>query len=243
MSRTGALAWLELWERAASSPPRGRRRELLTAAGSPGGRAPEQLEIGRANAQLLRLHTAMFGLRLACSTTCPACGEELELELDAEEILAQERVAPAEPAQLQVGKWDVSFRLPTEADVDAVQGERDVAVARDTLLQRCVITCRRGQEATSISLAPPEVAAGISARMEEYDPLAALDFGLQCGSCGHAWSSALEVDSFLWARLDAWVRRLLGEVHAIAKVYGWSEESIAAMSPWKRQIYLDLVDG
>lgn len=238
-----AVAWLELWERAVPGSPRRRRGELLASSGLPGGRPVEQLEIGRANAQLLHLYRAMFGSRLSCCTACPACGEALELELDTKDLLAQEPAQPAEPARLQVGEWEVSFRLPTEGDLDAIQDEADPAAARYTLLKRCVLGCRCGTEITSVSLAPPEVTARIGVQMEESDPLATLDVELRCGSCGHAWSSALEADVFLWARFDAWIHRLLSEIHTLAKVYGWSERAIAEMSPWKRQVYLDLVEG
>ena len=34
--------------------------------------------------------------------------------------------------------------------------------------------------------------------------------------------------------------RLLGHVHALARAYGWREADILAMSPARRQVYLDL---
>ncbi len=243
MIQAGATTWLALWERLVPSPPRQRRRELLAAAGGPGEPAPGQLEVGKANARLLRLHLAMFGPRLACRTACPSCGVALELDLDAPSLLAQAPTALVDPVRVQRGAWEVAFRLPTEGDLDALQGEGDPEVTKNVLLQRCVIECRHGSESRSIVQAPPEVAVEIGSRMEAGDPLAAIDFELRCDGCGSAWSSALEVDSFVWTRLDAWVRRLLQDVHSLARVYGWSEEAIAAMSPWKRQIYLDMVGG
>jgi hypothetical protein len=212
------------------------------AAGVPEGLSPELLMVGRANAQLLRLYVALFGSHLACATTCPRCGEALELEIDARELLAREPAPPALPVRFEVEGWDISFRPPTEGDVDAVMGERNAAVARDMLLQRCVNECRRGAERMTSSMVPAEVMASVSARMGELDPLATLDFDLGCGRCAHGWVSALEVDSLLWVQLDAWARRLLREVHTLAKAYSWSERDILTMSPWKRQLYLDLVD-
>jgi hypothetical protein len=237
-------AWLSLWERAAAGTPRRRRRELLATAGSPDGRPLDQLEVGRANARLLRLHMDMFGPLLACTTQCPACGEALEMDVDAGALLARGPAGPAEPARLRLGSWDLSFRPPTEGDLDAVAAARDPAAAKDLLLQRCVLECFREEEAAaSASLVPPEVVSEIGAEMEKRDPLAALELDLQCAGCGHAWSSPLEVDAFLWTRLDAWARRLLRDIHTLASRYGWSEESLTAMSQWRRQTYLDLVDG
>lgn len=241
MSFAGGIEWLQLWERAVPWAPHRRRRELLSSAGAQGGLSPAQLSVGRANALLLRLHVAMFGSRIDCSATCPACGEALELEVDAGELLGLEPPSLEGPAVFQDAEWEVSFRLPTELDVEAIRNERDPHVARNLLLQRCVSECRRGAESVNILLAPPEVIARLGARMEELDPLAVIDFELKCGACGHGRSSSLEVDSILWARVDAWARRMLQEVHELARAYGWTERDIVAMSPWKRDVYLDLV--
>ncbi|MCP3137412.1 hypothetical protein [Pyxidicoccus xibeiensis] len=241
MSLAGGTEWLQLWERAVPGPPRRRRRELLASAGARGAFHPAQLPVGRANSVLLRLHATLFGPRLDCRTACPACAQALELEVDVADLLGGEPSLAAEQARLQVDEWDMHFRLPSELDVDAAHDERDPESARRLLLQRCVFECRRGEEPVSILAAPSDVQARLVTRMEELDPLATIDFQLACGGCGHKWSSALEVDAFLWAKLDAWARRMLHEVHELARHYGWSERDVLAMSPWKRQIYLDLV--
>jgi len=236
-----ATTWLALWERVAPESARRRRREFLACSGPPGALPAERLEVGRANAQLLRLHRSMFGRRLACWTECPGCGTTVEIDVDADELLAQDPAEPAAAMQLQIEEWDVSFRLPTEEDIDAVHGERDLSAAGNALLRRCIEGCRRGANETHASLVPLELGARMSARMEERDPLAILGFELRCADCGHAWSSTLEVDVVLWSRLNAWVHRLLRDVHTLAKTYGWSEHAIVEMSPGRRQFYLDLV--
>ena len=53
----------------------------------------------------------------------------------------------------------------------------------------------------------------------------------------------LDPVAFLWAELDGWARRLAGEVHLLAAVYGWGEAEILAMSPPRRRLYLDGVAG
>lgn len=241
MIGSGAVAWLDLWERAAPKPPRLRRRELL-AASLDDASAAGDLEIGQANAALLRLHCAMFGPRLACHTACPACGAALELDLDAEDLLARAPHQRSQEMEVQAGPWEIAFRLPTEGDLDAVEREIDPAGARDGLLRRCVSRCRCEGAPSDISLAPPGVIALVSARMEERDPLATLDFDLRCAACDHPWSSNLRVDAFLFARLGAWAQRLLREVHTLAGAYGWDERTITEMSAMKRRLYLDMVE-
>jgi hypothetical protein len=53
-----------------------------------------------------------------------------------------------------------------------------------------------------------------------------------------------DIVSFFWTELSAQAKRLLREVHTLARGYGWREADILAMSARRRQLYLDLVtDG
>jgi hypothetical protein len=51
------------------------------------------------------------------------------------------------------------------------------------------------------------------------------------------------VVAYFWSEINAWAYRLLGEVHSLASAYGWREEDILAMSPWRRHVYLEMVGG
>ena len=64
-----------------------------------------------------------------------------------------------------------------------------------------------------------------------------------CASCGHRHEVAFDIASFFWGEIDAWASRTFLDVHALAKAYGWREAEILAMSPRRRQHYLDLVGG
>ena len=44
--------------------------------------------------------------------------------------------------------------------------------------------------------------------------------------------------AYLWDEIDARARRLLDEVHALARTYCWSEEQILALSETRRRAYL-----
>ena len=46
-----------------------------------------------------------------------------------------------------------------------------------------------------------------------------------------------------WAELDAWARRLLLDVHTLARAYGWSERDILQLTETRRQFYLNLIGG
>ena len=49
--------------------------------------------------------------------------------------------------------------------------------------------------------------------------------------------------SFVWEEVDAAARRLLGEVHALASAYGWSQEEILALGSQRRAAYMRLIAG
>lgn len=240
MIGVNATTWLDLWDRVSRTDRRHRRRELLLASGPLTASEVDELEVGTANARLLQLHRSMFGSQLHCFTKCPKCQSELEVTVDAAALLRQP-TSQQECRQLVLDEWVVSFRLPTEGDVETARAQSDFPTAESTLVGRCVTICRRSGEEVGHSLIPRDVLDRLFAQLEDSDPLASLDFELHCARCSHAWTSCLEPDTFVWTRLNAWVHRLANDVHILANAYGWSEREIVQMSPRRRQLYLDRV--
>jgi hypothetical protein len=66
-----------------------------------------------------------------------------------------------------------------------------------------------------------------------------LDF--TCPGCNYQWQSLFDITAFFWQEIAAFVKRLLREVHTLAKAYGWREADILAMSHQRRQFYLEMV--
>ena len=81
----------------------------------------------------------------------------------------------------------------------------------------------------------------MATQLEELDPEAKIEFSLQCPECGREWSSLFDIVSVFWTELSAWARRIVQEIHHLATRYGWSEEEILKLSPWRRAIYLSMV--
>ena len=218
-----AAMLLHTWESAQALPPAAR---LLVLA------APEaaDLPMGAAVALLLRRHRVLFGPALLGIAECPECGTRLHVACDVDTLLR----APV-PEQgvhaIETGGAELRFRLPTLTDLEAVEAEPDEAQAARLLLARCLI-----DEAADASLHDR-----IAERMAELDPLADAELALQCDSCGARFTRALDLGAFLWREIEARVMRLFGQVHALASAYGWREADILAMSPARRQVYLDLV--
>ena len=46
---------------------------------------------------------------------------------------------------------------------------------------------------------------------------------------------------YLCREIDVWAARIVDEVHAIAREYGWTEETILNLSPERRQLYMERI--
>jgi hypothetical protein len=228
MEREAAL--LELWDAAAGAAPWERDDILLRAAGT------TTEELGARNAALLGLRARFFGNRWPLAATCPACGASCEFEVDCTEIAS--RLEPAGDGRtvhvLETGDRELHFRLPDANDLREAAREQDARGAAQALLRRCLF------DASADDLADETVDA-LSARMEVLAPGAHLAFALDCPDCGRAWQSALEVGDALWSEWRSAAERVLLEVDALARAYGWSESQILALSPVRRAAYLQLV--
>jgi hypothetical protein len=213
-------------------------RELALLAGVSGEpiEALARLPVGERDRRLLALRPATLGERLDCETLCPACGERLELALGTT-ALACPPVESGAASTLEVGDWRVRFRLPTSADVAACSGE---PAAGRALLIRCIVAVEHGDSAHSRQALPGALHDAVAGRMAELDPQADVRLALDCPACDHGWEADLDIAGFVLAEVDAHATRLLGEVHGLARAYGWREADILALSPARRRRYLEL---
>lgn len=234
---------LNLWEQGERLLPIDRAVALVAAA------FPEfawdelvALSIGQRDELLLELREGLFGPRMEVFVECPRCQQQLEFALSTMDLRA---MSPAESppleATLTVGEVEVLYRLPNSADMAEIAAHSEVNAARADLLRRCVLEARRGQEEIPIEALPESAVQLLAGEMEAKDPLAELRIGLSCPECKHTWSALLDIVSFLWIEISVKVRRLLHEVHLLARYYGWREADILAMSSRRRLLYLEMV--
>jgi hypothetical protein len=218
-----------------------------------------QLSIGQRDCRLLTLREWTFGSQLASLTTCPGCGERLELTFDVADIRVTTPPqgdnsdgsdgSPAdgqeirEALSLNVADHEVHFRLPNSLDLAAMEGNQGATATRQVLLERCLLVTRRdGQEVTADQL-PADVVAAVLGHMALADPQADVQLALSCPACEHGWQATFDILSFFWSEISAWAYRILREVHALASAYGWREADILTLSSWRRQLYLEMVSG
>ena len=139
----------------------------------------------------------------------------------------------------------MGLRLPDSrglAAVVATVGGAPAAGGR-LLVRRSVLSATHAGAAVDPGELPEAALDGLSRRMAEVDRGADLLLDLRCPACDHGWQAPFDPGAFLWAELAVQARRLLREVHALARAYGWREADILALSPWRRRYYLELVDG
>lgn len=142
---------------------------------------------------------------------------------------------------LTLGEFQLRFRLPNSKDLAAVVGYQDVNTVRRLIGLRCVLEVSRDGVAVTGGELPPDVINQLAKQMAECDPQAEVLLNLDCPACNHNWQVIFDIVAFFWSELSAQAKRLLREVHTLARFYGWREADILAMSAIRRQFYLDLV--
>ena len=221
---------LEVWERGTRRHPLDRGLLLLSLARPDDALdALADVSIGERDRALLALHRALFGPTLESVVDCPVCATRLELAIDADAVRGA-----AAPTEVEVGGLRV--RPPTSRDLAAALLERDAAEAERCLARRCVVATPHGGAA----LDDAELAAAQLA-LAEADVASDIELDLACESCGHRWNEPFDIAGYLWQEVASRAQALLRDVDALARVYGWSERDILALSDARRQSYLALV--
>ena len=212
------------------------------------GEDPERLRgepLGRLHAALLEFHEAFSGPQLDSVATCPHCGAVVEFTLDTgalRELGAERSERPVRgsftfvPDAAGTGPVEVRWRAPSAGDVQESAGRADAAAA---LRARCADVI--GPGGTQVHALPDALIDRLEEELSGADPLAELLVSLDCPECGAAFDADLDPAGFVWAEVEARARRLLVEVDALARAYGWTETEVLALSEARRAAYLAIV--
>jgi hypothetical protein len=199
-----------------------------------------RLPLGVRDARLLAVRRALLGDRIDAEADCPACGERLELALGCGTLIAAASTPP-DAWEIECGAWRVTVRPLDSLDAAAAAACDDARVAEEVLLRRCVTDARRNGDACDALALPRDVRDAVAESLADHDPGAEWLLDLACPECGHTWQSVLDVADFVWRELAARGDRLLGEVHVLARAYGWGESNILALPAARRAAYLAMV--
>jgi hypothetical protein len=239
-----AAQLLQVWER--GSGPSAAARGLLLLGSSCDEYPAEsmaRLSLGRRDALLLQLRARLFGSDICAVAHCPQCVAPVEAAFRCDELvltslgsdpnIASEHVCAAAGVQ-------VRFRLPDSNDLLALEDCNDADIARQLLLERCVLAASEAGAARDVRSLPPPLQTQIAQAMAAADPQADLQLALRCPDCGHDWQPLFDIARFLWQELQAWALHMLRDVDTLARTYHWAEDDILSLSPRRRQAYLEL---
>jgi hypothetical protein len=232
---------LKVWEEGNGKLAYERALLLLSAA------CPEQspdelakLSIGRRDAILLKVREQTFGPKLNCVTSCPACGDRLELDINISDILTPFPELQDDNLHLTLDDYQVDFRIPCTVDLREASCCRDKGRMRTVLSQRCICCARHHNKEIEADELPVHVVEAVAAQVAAHDPQADMQLSLSCPSCNHCWRALFDIVSFFWKEIHVRALQILKEVYILASKYGWRETDILAMSPMRRLIYLEM---
>ncbi len=231
---------VEVWEYGLDRDPVQRGLTLLAACSNQNPRELASLSIGRRDARLLDVYELLFGPAIDAFAECPACGQRLEYSLTASDLKGAPVDADAHDLMLQSDGWRLHLRLPNSLDLEAAGRVGDVPAAQRLLLERCIVEASRDGAMVSLKTVPDSLAGEIEKTLAQADPLTELLLSLGCANCRHAWQVLFDVERFLWVKISALAKRLLREVHALARAYGWTQAEVLSLSARRRQAYLEL---
>lgn len=232
---------LDVWERGLRQPLQRQVVALLVAV-VPGSSdaSISALPLGARDALLFDLRERLFGPDLATLATCPNCAEQLEAGF----TLADVRLPPADDqtdAAIETATHRIAFRPPATADLLVIPEGADAAAARAILLERCVTAHDAQGNPVAPNALPPEILPVIAERMAQADPQAVVELRLGCDACGKAFDAVFDIAGFLLREIHVWAQQMLRDIDSLARAYGWREADTLALSPTRRQIYLDMV--
>jgi hypothetical protein len=218
---------VRIWEAGTALHPIDRALLIL------GSQDAARLPLGTRDARLLEVRAATLGDRLEATDECPGCGERVDVSLSCRAL--GEGIAPP-PERWTVEHGDVRVTVRPLDSHDAAAAVASVDGAAELLARAVVAVDPAGP-------LPPDAAAAVTASLGSRDPGAELLIDLTCPACAAHWQRVLDVAGFVWTELEARAQRLLGDVHALASAYGWTEDEVLALGDARRAAYLAMVEA
>jgi len=243
MQPLSASQMLAVWERGLEQIPLERALIMLEAACPECDRASlSASSIGERDARLLRLREWAFGSEITACAACPQCHQALELTFQLDAL--RQGGGDQQPVEIPcfIGGYELLLRPLNSLDLMPCAG-LDVAALHRQLFGCCLLSARLGDAAISHDQVPEEVAALALESTASADSQANLYIEASCAKCAHSFRETFDIVSFFWSEIDAWVRRILREVHVLASAYGWTESDILRLSPLRRQLYLEMASA
>ena len=227
---------LDAWDAGQAAPDLARGAVVLATASH--GRPDDLVDLPVSELAILALRTqrAAYGDVLDIVMRCESCDELLDVPLSVSELIGYEDAPLPERAsqQLTLDGHTLEVRSPTTRDL--VQATR-VGDPAASILARCVVVDDGALAADALD---DDATEAIDDLLERLAAPALSTLVAPCPECGERATAVLDPGTLLWQAVDAHAPALLAEVAHLAAAFGWSQESVLAMSAARRAAYLEL---
>ncbi len=231
---------LRMWEKGRGQSPVGRMLTLLEWAYPEEPReALGALSLGNRDFRLFQIRAHMFGEKFPSMEACPNCSQGVEMVLDGSIVHQQE--STQSQGQITRDGYDVNFRVPNSEDLEAMVNCSTAEEAKVALANRCLIASRYQNEAVTPETLPIELMGHIQQEITSLDPNAEILIDLICPDCRHGWTLLFDIATYVWTEITDYVGRLLGDIHLLARAYGWNEQEVMGLSSFRRRWYVEAV--
>ena len=169
------------------------------------------------------------------------CAQQNEFELNTAQLvaLAQERLEE-QTILVPIGTIMASLKRPTGRDqLQWLEADEDMSEA----MLRAVVVEPRLDELRATGMTSETIAIAVDAAMDSFDPLLSFHVRVRCPGCGAVADVAPDLAAAAIERLSRAQHAAIGDVHRLASRYHWSEIEILNLPQWRRQSYLDLIEG
>ena len=232
---------LALWERAIGAAPDVRADAILSACID----SPSE-SLGARNAELLSVRARLFGRVQPLRSACAQCGATVEFSVDCDALARELRPTADGSAThaLERDGYRIEFRVPGRSDVaHATARAATGASFVDQVLERCIILCEYEGSPFDPTALPDEIGEMLSEQLEMLEPGAIVSFDLACPECAARWSARMNCGDVVWSEVQSHAERVLLEIDALARAYGWTEAEVLSLSATRRAAYLQLASA
>ena len=196
------------------------------------------MPLGRRDMLLLGVRRGLLGSRLDIGVRCTKCSEPLEFQATVDELTSA-GVADAGSTRMTADGFDILARPICSRDLVGLRLGQTLVQARTLLVEACVIEAKdpAGRVVPPSALTKGAVAA-LSEALTAADPMADIEFELDCPACAHRWILVFDIVPYLWRELSTIAQTLLDDVYDLARHVSWPEAEILGLSASRRAYYL-----
>ncbi len=194
-----------------------------------------QLLVADRDYLILQLRRLTLGENIQAVMPCPSCNNKMDVSFQVSDVPVEARPQSTSSYTLQLSDRNVSFRLPTGGDQEAVLRTKLEEAAAE-LLKRCILD-DGGRQLSA------DECDTVIAFMERVAPQLDLELDLKCPECSKQFLAPFDTTAFFFEEMALKDEELLREIHVLAFYYHWSETEILRLERNRRRAYLRLLNA